>query len=73
MLSIQRKLEESIHIFPSDNLDPNMTVVELFKDGAISVKVIDLENGKVMLGFNAPDSFEIEREELLGQGTGYAS
>lgn len=50
MLSLQRKLEESIHIFPSDNLDPNMTVSELFKDGSIYVKVIDIENGKVRLG-----------------------
>jgi len=65
MLSLQRKLEESIHIFPSDDLDPNMTVAELFKDGSIIVKVIDIENGKVRLGFNAPDCLDIAREELL--------
>ena len=67
MLSLQRKLEETIHIFPSDDLDPNMTVAELFNAGPITVKVIDIENGKVRLGFNAPGELEIAREELLDE------
>jgi len=50
------KLKEPIHIFPSEDLDPNMTVADLFKDGSITVKVVDIYNEKIKLGFNVPDS-----------------
>lgn len=65
MLVLHRKEKETIHIFPVDGLDPNMTIAELFKDGSIIIRVIELTKGNVSLGIIAPRSLSVAREEIL--------
>ena len=39
----------------------------VFLSGNIIVEVVDIQGGKVRLGFTAPDSVVIQREELLDE------
>lgn len=50
MLVLSRKLDESIRIITSD--------------GVIEVKIVDHHRGNIKLGFDAPDSVAIFREEI---------
>ena len=65
MLALSRKQKETIHILPSADLDPNMTVSELFKDGSIIIRVLELTKSSVNLGIIAPRSLDVAREEIL--------
>jgi len=42
MLALTRLQGESILIYPADNIDPYMTVSELFRDGSIKIYVSDI-------------------------------
>jgi sRNA-binding carbon storage regulator CsrA len=64
MLMLTRKIGESVLIFPSDNLDPSMTVKELFIKGPITVTVCSTSN-QVRLGIDAPSFLRILRNELV--------
>ena len=65
MLVLSRKEDQSLVIFPSENIDPAMTVVELFKDGLIEIHVTDSKTNSVRLGLNLPDELIALRSELL--------
>jgi len=65
MLSLQRKLNEEILIFPSGNIDPTMTVAELFADGAFVIKVHEIQNYRVKIGIEVPLCLTVVRKELL--------
>ncbi len=51
---------------------------KIMLSGGVSIEIIDIEHGKVRLGFEAPDDVVIDREEvfvrkteeLAGEGSG---
>ncbi len=65
MLVLQRKEDQSLVIFPSENINPAMTVLELFQDGCIEIHVTDSKANSVRLGINLPDELIALRSELL--------
>ena len=62
MLKLSRNDGESITIYPSEELDPSMTIGELFQDGPITVTV---RGRRTMLVIDAPDHLKILRGELV--------
>jgi sRNA-binding carbon storage regulator CsrA len=56
MLTLTRKESESILIHPSENLDPAMTVAELFSTGPIRVVVAETNQSDVQIGIDLPGS-----------------
>lgn len=66
MLALIRKFGEEITIVPTEDLEPSMTVSELFKDGPITIQVLRVHNNasKVKIGVNAPPELLILRGEL---------
>jgi len=65
MLSLSRKENQSLFIRLDKNTDPNMTVGELFKDGAIEVYVHDLRKTQIKIGIQAPQELNIIRAEAI--------
>ena len=65
MLSLKRKINKEIHILPFEDIDPEMKVSELFKDGAFIIKVVEISGGQVKLGVEVPKCLNIVREELF--------
>ena len=65
MLILTRNENQSLYIFPSDNLNPDMTVQELFQNGAIEIKVTQILDTQVKLGINASKFLDVLREELM--------
>ena len=64
MLSITRKDQEALVIFPAVDLDPNMKVSELFSEGNIWIRVRHTE-GKTRVDIESPRALTVLREELL--------
>lgn len=67
MLVITRNRGESLTIEPSPDLNPNMTVGELFAKGPINVVVLGVHGrglGSVKLGIEADSRLLILRGEL---------
>lgn len=65
MLILSRKVDQEIYIYPGDGLDPNMTVAELFSQGPIRVKLVEVRHSRdARLGIAAPDSLCVLRAEL---------
>ncbi|HED17171.1 MAG TPA: carbon storage regulator [Gammaproteobacteria bacterium] len=64
MLVLDRKSGESVLIFPDDQINPEMTVKELFSQGPISISVKYKDTGTVKLAIKAPGAIKILREEL---------
>jgi len=65
MLALTRKDNEYIVIKPFNDIDPDMTVGELFTDGGIEILINKTSNKEVRIGFAAPDELNIVRGELL--------
>ncbi len=65
MLVLERRTGESILIYPSDNIQPEMTVEELFSNGPIKVAVKCRGHAAIKLAIEAPYSMKILRNELL--------
>lgn len=64
MLVLTRRVGESIFIFPSNELDANMPVSELFKDGPIQLTLTRVNGNQARVGIVAPNSLTIAREEV---------
>ena len=67
MLSLSRKQNESLFIFPNLDVNPNMTVAELFKDGAIEVYVHDFRKTQIKIGIQASLELNIVRGEMINK------
>ncbi len=67
MLALNRKAKESFLIYPYEDLDPNMTIGELFKDGAIEIFLNEINKSQVKLGVTAPKELYIVRAELINK------
>jgi hypothetical protein len=52
MLIVKRTRGESVHIIPSNNIPPDMTVSELFKDGGIEIHVFKTQSTDASIGIN---------------------
>lgn len=63
MLVLTRKEDESLLIFPSDEIDPDMTVTELFNGGPIRITINKISS-QVQIGIEAPQGLTVLREEL---------
>lgn len=64
MLVLTRRVGESIFIFPSEKLDPNTTIGELFGNEPIRITLTRVNGNQSRLGIVAPDDLTIAREEV---------
>ena len=64
MLVLTRRPGESLLIFPAKDIDKNMTVAELFRDGPITVSIQDIKENQVKVGVEAPRTLAVLRDEL---------
>ena len=67
MLVLSRRIEESLIVQPAEDIDPAMTVAELFQNGPVVFHVLATNGNQVRLGIEAPKELNIARNELLDQ------
>ena len=67
MLALTRKNGERLHLYPSEDIDPNMTVAELFKDGPLDIIIQDIKSNSAKVLIDAPEEIIILRDELLSE------
>lgn len=68
MLVLTRRPDESIHIQPTEGIDPGLTVAELFAAGPLVVEVLGTKGNQVRIGIDAPRALAVIRDELLDRG-----
>ena len=64
MLTLTRREGEELLLEPDADIDPKMTVEELFADGPIRIFVKEFVSNKLKLSIDAPDGILILRGEL---------
>ena len=64
MLTLTRKENQSLFIEPFEDIDPDMTVAELFANGGIEIFLAEIEYKQVKIGIEAPKVLNIVRSEL---------
>ncbi len=64
MLIVSRRDAESILIRPADNVDPNTTLADLFRDGPIEIIVFSAGQRSVKMGVQAPQQLSIWRKDV---------
>lgn len=62
MLIVSRRNAESIEIRPDENIDPEMTLADLFKNGPIEITVFSPGGSRVKMGVQAPSQLCIWRK-----------
>ena len=65
MLVLSRKENEVILICPSLDVDPDMTVAGLFKDGPIKLRLNKIVKGQEKVSLDVPRALQIARDELV--------
>lgn len=63
MLIVSRRDAESILIRPGDNIDPSMTLADLFKAGPIEITIFSSNSNRVKMGVQAPEQLSIWRKD----------
>ena len=63
MLIVSRKDAESIEIRPGDDIDPKMTLADLFKGGPIEITIFSSNGNRVKMGVQAPEQLSIWRKK----------
>ena len=63
MLIISRKDAESILIRPGEDVDPSMTLGDLFQNGPIEITVFAAAGNRVKMGVQAPTELSIWRKD----------
>jgi len=63
MLIVSRKDAESIEIRPGDDIDPSMTLADLFSGGPIEITIFSSNNNRVKMGVQAPEELCIWRKK----------
>lgn len=61
MLIIKRKTDESITIEPVEGMDTSQTIGELFTDGAIEIRLLEVGHNAVKVAIDAPSQLRIWR------------
>ena len=69
MITLNRKESESILIHPSEDLDPAMTVAELFANGPIKVIITEARQGDVQIGIHVPGKLRVVQTERFLPGS----
>jgi len=62
MLIVSRKDAESILIQPGKDIDPKMTLADLFRSGPIEITVFSSSANRVKMGVQAPEQLSIWRK-----------
>lgn len=62
MLIVSRKDAESILIRPVDDIDPKMTLADLFRNGPIEITIFSSGANRVKMGVQAPEQLSIWRK-----------
>ena len=63
MLIVSRRDAESILIRPGENIDPKMTLADLFKAGPIEITIFSSGANRVKMGVQAPEQLSIWRKD----------
>ena len=63
MLIVSRRDSESIEIRPGDDIDPDMTLADLFRNGPIQITVFSPSGSRVKMGVQAPAQLCIWRKD----------
>ncbi len=63
MLIVSRRDAESIEIRPGDDIDPSMTLEDLFRRGPIEITIFSSNNNRVKMGVQAPEELCIWRKK----------
>jgi len=63
MLIVSRQDTESILIRPGDDIDPQMTLADLFANGPIEITIFSPDEHRVKMGFQAPRQLSIWRKD----------
>lgn len=63
MLVVSRRSAESILIRPAEDIDPSMTLRDLFANGPIEITVLGGNGRRVKMGVDAPAELTIWRKE----------
>ena len=69
MLTISRRVNESLFIYPDETLPAGMTVEELFESGPIEITIHDAHCNQVKIGIQAPVELLVLREELITESS----
>ena len=62
MLIVSRRDAESILIRPGDDIDPKMTLADLFRNGPIEITIFSSGGNRVKMGVQAPEQLSIWRK-----------
>lgn len=62
MLIVSRRDAESILIRPGEDIDPSLTLADLFQNGPIEITIFSSNNNRVKMGVQAPDELSIWRK-----------
>lgn len=66
MLTLTRRVGETLVVEPFSDVDPGMTIGELFSNGPIIIAIHAVHNrNQVRLGIEAPDELSVVRTELI--------
>ena len=63
MLIVSRRDAESIEIRPGDDIDPKMTLADLFSNGPIEITIFSSNGNRVKMGVQAPEQLSIWRKK----------
>ena len=63
MLIVSRRDAESIEIKPGDDIDPSMTLGDLFRNGPIQITIFSSNGNRVKMGVQAPEQLAIWRKK----------
>jgi len=63
MLIVSRQDTESILIRPGDDIDPQMTLADLFANGPIEITIFSPDKHRVKMGVQAPRQLSIWRKD----------
>ena len=63
MLIVSRRDAESIEIRPGDDIDPSMTLADLFSAGPIEITIFCSGGNRVKMGVQAPHQLSIWRKK----------
>ena len=67
MLIVSRKDAESIEIRPADDIDPQMTLQDLFCNGPIEITIFSGNGNRVKMGVQAPNELTIWRKNAANE------
>jgi len=69
MLIVSRKDSESIEICPADDIDPEMTLADLFSEGPIKITIFSTGRKRVTMGVQAPHQLSIWRRDEVAKSS----